>query len=96
MRSKRWIVFKILIYQTILMRNQFCGCATWTEEEPNIDLYVTGSNSRMLSMDILTEFKDRGEEIRVNPLTYDEFVSAYQGGSRLAWTEFMMYGVCPL
>ena len=62
------------------------------KEEPNIDLYVTGSNSRMLSMDILTEFKDRGEEIRVNPLTYDEFVSAYQGGSRLAWTEFMMYG----
>ena len=60
------------------------------KEEPNIDLYVTGSNSRMLSMDILTEFKDRGEEIRVNPLTYDEFMSAYQGDSRLAWTEFMM------
>lgn len=65
------------------------------KEEPNIDLYVTGSNSRMLSMDILTEFKDRGEEIRVNPLTYDEFVSAYQGGSRLAWAEFMMYGGMP-
>jgi len=65
------------------------------KEEPNIDLYVTDSNSRMLSMDILTEFKDRGEEIRVNPLTYDEFMSAYQGDSRLAWTEFMMYGGMP-
>ena len=65
------------------------------KEEPNIDLYVTGSNSRMLSMDILTEFKDRGEEIRVNPLTYNEFMSAYQGDSRLAWTEFMMYGGMP-
>lgn len=55
------------------------------KEEPNIDdLYVTGSNSRMLSMDILTEFKDRGEEIRVNPLTYDEFMTAYQGDNRLA------------
>jgi predicted AAA+ superfamily ATPase len=42
----------------------------------NVDLYVTGSNSKMLSVDILTEFKDRGEEIRVNPLTFDEFCSA--------------------
>ena len=62
---------------------------------PNVDLYVTGSNSKMLSKDILTEFKDRGEEIRVNPLTYDEFMSAYQGDSRMAWTEFMMYGGMP-
>lgn len=62
---------------------------------PNVDLYVTGSNSKMLSMDILTEFKDRGEEIRVNPLTYEEFMSAYQGDIRMAWTEFMMYGGMP-
>ena len=62
---------------------------------PNVDLYVTGSNSKMLSVDILTEFKDRGEEIRINPLTYDEFMSAYQGDSRMAWTEFMMYGGMP-
>ena len=62
---------------------------------PNVDLYVTGSNSRMLSVDILTEFKDRGEEIRVNPLTFDEFMSAYKGDSRMAWTEFMMYGGMP-
>ena len=62
---------------------------------PNVDLYVTGSNSKMLSIDILTEFKDRGEEIRVNPLTFDEFMSAYQGEDRMAWTEFMMYGGMP-
>ena len=49
----------------------------------------------MLSKDILTEFKDRGEEIRVNPLTFDEFMSAYQGDSRMAWTQFMMYGGMP-
>ena len=53
------------------------------KEEPNIDLYVTGSNSRMLSMDIPTEFKDRGEEIRVNPLTYDEFVSGISRGQSI-------------
>lgn len=62
---------------------------------PNVDLYVTGSNSRMLSVDILTEFKDRGEEIRINPLCYDEFVSAYQGDKQMAWTEFLMYGGMP-
>jgi len=63
---------------------------------PNVDLYVTGSNSRMLSSDILTEFRDRGEEIRVNPLTFDEFCSAYQGDRRRAWAEFMTYGGMPL
>jgi len=47
----------------------------------NVDLYVTGSNSKMLSVDILTEFKDRGEEIRVNPLTFDEFCAAYYSGA---------------
>lgn len=61
----------------------------------NVDLYVTGSNSKMLSVDILTEFKDRGEGIRVNPLTFDEFCSAYEGESRMAWTEYMMYGGMP-
>ena len=61
----------------------------------NVDLYVTGSNSKMLSVDILTEFKDRGEEVRVNPLTFDEFCSAYEGESRMAWIEYMMYGGMP-
>jgi len=61
----------------------------------NVDIYVTGSNSKMLSVDILTEFKDRGEEIRVNPLTFDEFCAAYQGDRSRAWTEFMMYGGMP-
>lgn len=61
----------------------------------NVDLYITGSNSKMLSVDILTEFKDRGEEIRVNPLTFDEFCSAYEGESRMAWIEYMMYGGMP-
>ena len=49
----------------------------------NADIYVTGSNSKMLSSDILTEFRGRGDEIRVNPLTYEEFLSAYDGERRL-------------
>ena len=62
---------------------------------PNVDLYVTGSNSKMLSVDILTEFKDRGEEIRINPLTFDEYMTVHQGDSRMAWAEFIMYGGMP-
>lgn len=62
----------------------------------NIDLYVTGSNSRMLSSDILTEFKDRGDEIRVNPLTFSEFYAAFDGEKRYAWREYYTYGGMPL
>ncbi|MCM1184123.1 MAG: ATP-binding protein [Roseburia sp.] len=62
----------------------------------NADFYVTGSNSRMLSSDILTEFKDRGDEIRVNPLTYSEFFSAFEGEKRYAWREYCTYGGMPL
>lgn len=62
----------------------------------NIDLYVTGSNSRMLSSDILMEFKDRGDELRVNPLTYSEFYEAFEGEIRHARREYYTYGGKPL
>ena len=62
----------------------------------NVDLYVIGSNSRMLSSDILTEFKDRGDEIRVNPITYREFYAAFEGEKRHAWREYCTYGGMPL
>lgn len=62
----------------------------------NVDLYVTGSNSKMLSSDILTEFKDRGDEIHVNPLSYAEFYNAYEGEKRNAWREYFTYGGMPL
>jgi predicted AAA+ superfamily ATPase len=62
----------------------------------NVDLYVTGSNSKMLSSDILTEFRDRGDEIRVNPLTFKEFHAAYSGEKRDAWKEYYTYGGMPV
>ncbi len=62
----------------------------------NIDLYVTGSNSRMLSSDILTEFRGRGDEIRVHPLSFAEFYHAYTGDKRDAWQEYLTYGGLPL
>ncbi|MBQ7582517.1 MAG: AAA family ATPase, partial [Lachnospiraceae bacterium] len=62
----------------------------------NADIYVTGSNSRMLSSDILTQFRDRGDEIRVNPLSFSEFYAAYNGDKRHAWREYCTYGGMPL
>jgi len=61
----------------------------------NVDVYVTGSNSKMLSTDVMTEFKDRGDEIHVNPLMYKEFYSAYEGDKSHAWAEFVTYGGLP-
>jgi len=62
---------------------------------PNADVYVTGSNSKMLSSDIATEFRGRGDIVQLSPLTYDEFYAAYHGNKRLAWREFITYGGMP-
>ena len=63
---------------------------------PNLDVYVTGSNSKFLSSDIITEFRGRGDEVRVYPLTFSEFLSAYDGTKEEAWTSYMMFGGLPL
>ena len=60
------------------------------------DVYVSGSNSKMLSSDILTEFRGRGDEIRVNPLSFSEFYNAYTGDKHDAWQEYFTYGGMPL
>lgn len=49
----------------------------------NLDVYVTGSNSKFLSSDIITEFRGRGDKIRIFPLSFKEFVSAYEGDKSL-------------
>ena len=61
----------------------------------NVDLYVTGSNSKFLSTDILTEFRGRGDEIRVYPLSFSEFLSAHLGAKEEAWLEYFTYGGLP-
>lgn len=61
----------------------------------NIDVYVTGSNSKFLSSDIVTEFRGRGDEIRIYPLSFAEFYSAYEGDYDDAWNEYMIYGGLP-
>lgn len=63
---------------------------------PNLDLYVTGSNSKFLSTDILTEFRGRGDEVRIHPLSFSEYVSAYKGSAQEAWNDYFTYGGLPL
>ena len=62
----------------------------------NLDIYVTGSNSKFLSTDILTEFRGRGDEVRVYPLNFTEFVSGFKGSVDDAWNEYFTYGGLPL
>lgn len=64
-------------------------------ELENIDIYVTGSNSKMLSSDILTEFRGRSDEIRVHPLSFAEFYSAVGGDKEDAFDEYAFYGGMP-
>ena len=66
------------------------------KEYSNLDVYVTGSNSKMMSSDILTEFRGRSDEIRVHPLSFAEFLSVYDGDKTLAFEEFAFYGGLPL
>ena len=61
----------------------------------NIDVYVTGSNSKFLSSDVVTEFRGRGDEIRIYPLSFAEFYMAYEGEYDDAWNEYMIYGGLP-
>ena len=64
--------------------------------QENLDIYVTGSNSKFLSSDIITEFRGRGDEIRVYPLSFKEFYSNYEGNREEAWIEYYTYGGLPL
>lgn len=61
----------------------------------NYDVYITGSNSEFLSKDISTRFKDRGSEIRIHPLSYEEYYYAYQGDKRFALRDYLTYGGMP-
>lgn len=62
----------------------------------NADIYVTGSNSKFLSSDLITEFRGRGDEIRIYTLSFREFVSVYDGSLDEAWDEYFNYGGLPL
>ena len=104
--SKSYYVFLDEIQKVVTIQNPyiegaedkigFVDVVLGLMKRDNIDVYVTGSNSKMLSSDILTEFRGRGDEIRVNPLSFEEFYNAYDGEKRDAWQEYYTYGGLPL
>lgn len=62
----------------------------------NVDVYVTGSNSKLLSSDIMTQFRGRGDEVRVRPFSFSEFMQGFDGDKYEGWAEYVVYGGMPL
>lgn len=73
----------------------FEGTVISLNNHDNYDVYITGSNSEFLSKDISTRFKDRGSEIRIHPLSYEEYYGAYEGDKLYALTDYLTYGGMP-
>lgn len=78
-----------------LLNSNFADLVNGLLHIENLDIYVTGSNSKFLSSDILTEFRGRGDEVRVFPLSFSEFATAYDD-VRTAWKDYYTYGGLPL
>lgn len=72
------------------------GVLNGLQHHYNIDTYVTGSNSKLLSTDVMTEFRGRGDEVRVRPLSFSEFMQGFDGDRRDGWDEYVVYGGMPL
>ena len=84
-------IYYILLDEIQLVSN-FESLLNGLLRKENFDIYVTGSNSKFLSKDIITEFRGRGDEIRVYPLSFSEFYSSYDGNKEDAWLEYYTYG----
>ena len=61
----------------------------------NVDVYVTGSNSKLLSSDVMTQFRGRGDEVRVRPLSFSEFMQGFEGDKYQGWAEYVSSEACP-
>ena len=88
-------LYYILLDEIQIVEN-FVGVLNGLLKLPNVDIYVTGSNSKFLSSDIVTEFRGRGDEIRILPLSFSEFMSVYKGSITQGWKEYYTYGGLPL
>ncbi len=72
------------------------GVLSGLMKEPNVDVYVTGSNSKLLSKDVMTEFRGRGDEVRIYPLTFKEYYDYVGGDKADAFEDYALYGGLPL
>ncbi|NMA36649.1 MAG: ATP-binding protein [Clostridiaceae bacterium] len=84
-----------LLLDEIQLVNQFEYLLTGLLYEKNVDIYVTGSNSKFLSSDIITEFRGRDDQVRVYPLSFSEFMSVFPGDKLDGWGEYVTYGGMP-
>ena len=88
------------MYYIILDEIQLVDCFEYVLNgflyERNMDVYVTGSNSKFLSSDIITEFRGRGDQVSVFPLSFSEYLSCYDGDKYEAWADYVTYGGLPL
>lgn len=85
-----------VLLDEVQMVDNFVGALNSLLHIDNVDVYVTGSNSKFLSSDIATEFRGRGDEIRIYPLSFSEFSSEYNGDKNDAWRDYITYGGLPL
>jgi uncharacterized protein len=85
-----------LLLDEIQMVEGFELVLSGLQYEKNIDIYVTGSNSKFLSSDIITEFRGRGDQIHVAPLAFSEYKAAHGGDKYECWNEYLMFGGMPL
>ena len=88
-------IYYVILDEIQLVAN-FEGVLNGLLRITNLDIYVTGCNSRFLSSDIITEFRGRGEDIKVYPLSFYEFMSVYDGDKLDGWVEYITYGGLPL
>ena len=77
------------------MLDDFEGVLNGLLRRRNTDIYVTGSNAKFLSRDVITEFSGRGDEIHLNPLSFSELMSCYSGNKYDGWNEYVQFGGLP-
>lgn len=85
-----------ILFDEVQMLQDFEEVLNSLLRESNLDIYVTGSNSKFLSKDVITEFRGRGDEVHIFPLSFQEFMQVYDGDVYNGWAEYMMYGGLPL
>lgn len=80
----------------VQLLDEFVSVLNGLADKKNVDVYVTGSNAKLLSKDIATEFGGRGDELHMYPLNFSEFMSVYKGNKYDGWNEYITYGGIPL
>ena len=80
----------------VQLLDEFVSVLNGLADKKNCDVYVTGSNAKFLSKDIATEFGGRGDEVRMYPLSFSEFMTIYDGNYYDGWNEYITYGGIPL